>query len=158
MTDIPLKFRSMTDGDVPFLVSTWIQSAFRNGLAAHVSNEIYYRRQRALVLRLLATDSVLVACDPEAPDVVFGWVCYRPGVLHHVVTKAAFKGLGIGRQLLERAGFGSGDIVCSHWTNAMRRFRRTCIFDPYTLLEVTDATNQASQASPARLVPEQPRA
>jgi GNAT superfamily N-acetyltransferase len=52
---------------------------------------------------LLSRASVVVACDPEFPDVVWGFALVEPAErrLHYVYVKFSFRGFGIARALIE---------------------------------------------------------
>ena len=92
---------------------------------------------------VLPRSTVLVACDPQMPQTIFGWCCAEvlDGVLtvHYVYVKEAFKarhdtgfeGLGIGTALLmafvdaERgAGRPVTKLRCTHDTKSWREFTK----------------------------------
>ena len=67
--------------------------------------------------KLLPKCTLLSACDPDDVDVILGYICFEPDVLHFVYVKGGFRRMGIGGRLLGVAGIDlSGDIVVSHRT------------------------------------------
>lgn len=102
----------------------------------------YWKAQPLIIQRLLNRATITVACNPEMPDHIFGYVIHeqRPSpVLHWIGVKAAFRGFGLGRELFTKAG-GAPGAVCSHITDriAKKAVRRTgstwsgLIYDPFS--------------------------
>ena len=67
------------------------------------SLSLYYHD--IILKKILANCTLLVACDPEDPDVIWGYVAFDPKdpVLHFVYVKGAFRRMGIGTRLMEEA-------------------------------------------------------
>ena len=67
--------------------------------------------------KLLPKCTLLGACDPDDLDVILGYICYEPDVLHFVYVKGGFRRMGIGSRLLREAGIDiSEDVIVSHRT------------------------------------------
>lgn len=96
----------------------------------------YAKGQHQLIEQLLEPSArpdvrVVVACNGEHPDQVFGWACCEPRstriIVHYVFTKQAFQRYGVGTALLKRvlpARLPSGAIVpvvLSHMTDLGQR-------------------------------------
>jgi hypothetical protein len=118
-----IHFRALEPKDVNFLLNSWLKS-FRPSCPL-VSDEVYFREQKRLVLRLLEDTNVLLACDPVDPGVIWGYLVGASdgqgfGVVHWVYTKHALRKFGIARALLAQAGILAG-FEASHLTDIGRR-------------------------------------
>ena len=67
------------------------------------SLSLYYHD--IILKKILTNCSLLVACDPEDTDVIWGYVAFDQvdPVLHFVYVKGAFRRMGIGTRLLSEA-------------------------------------------------------
>lgn len=123
MTDLPIMIRDMRDADRPLILHSWLRSYHANGdMCRGVPSALFYRHHHALADTMLGRAKVLVACNPEADDVAFGWACYeRDGIahdlLHYVYVKHAFHGFGVATRLLSglssRVTYTHRTRVCS---------------------------------------------
>lgn len=109
------------DAYLPFVKATWLHNFKSSPWAGTLSDDIYFSAYSRQFDRILAAPAnfCLVAVNPEDQDQIFGFVVaskplvstgYRkedsgtwPAV-HYVFVKEAFRGLGIGKQLLFAAG------------------------------------------------------
>lgn len=101
-------FRPAVEEDTRFILSSWLRSHRDARLARAWTNTVYYRVWHTVARRLLdrtATGEVvvLVACNAEHPDQIFGWVAVEPRrhLLHYVYVKFPFRRQGIARELLK---------------------------------------------------------
>lgn len=93
----PYSLRPYTPDDEDFVVYSWLKSYAHSkyGQARGAQNDAtpqevaYWEDHRPLVMRLLATCEVTVACDAKAPGVVWGWACCEGDVVHYVLVKRA---------------------------------------------------------------------
>ena len=96
--------RDMDEGDLHFVLSSWIQSyrpqAMRREPPAYSAS--YFASQRERCQRLLAESKVTVASDAQDPHLVYAWVCHSPdnSVVHFSYTKREFRGLGLEADIL----------------------------------------------------------
>lgn len=133
LSDSDLLVRPSTAADAAFILDSWLKS-YRTALD-HVPGPIYWRFQRETVERLLSRSEVLVACNPESPEQVFGYaVAESRGpvrVIHYLYVKHPFRGMGIGRSLLGLIG-GHGAHY-THHTHAGLKLARafSARFNPY---------------------------
>lgn len=60
----------------------------------------------------------MIACDNDDKDLVLGYICCEPGLLHFAYTKSTYRQQGIMRRLLKESGFKYGDVIkCTHWSD-----------------------------------------
>jgi len=91
--------------DESFLFSTWLKSYH----VPRVPQPIYNIGQRNQIISILADAEtrVLVACDKESPELIFGYIVLGAGnTVHYLYTKGMYRGQGIGRSLLSNLEVG----------------------------------------------------
>ena len=84
------------------------------------SLSLYYHD--IILKKILNKCTLLVACDPEDPDVIWGYVAFDQvdPVLHFVYVKGAFRRMGIGTRLLSEAGLILDEpVIVSHRTESL---------------------------------------
>jgi len=84
------------------------------------SLSLYYHD--IILKKILTNCTLLVACDPEDPDVIWGYVAFDQvdPVLHFVYVKGAFRRMGIGTRLLNEARLMLDDpVIVSHRTESL---------------------------------------
>ena len=72
-----------------------------------------------LLKKIIRNSSITLACDPDDPDTVWGYVCCDGELLHFIYVKSAFRGFGIGGCLLRSAGIPKGKMSISHRTESL---------------------------------------
>jgi GNAT superfamily N-acetyltransferase len=91
--------RPATFDDHPFIVVTWSKSVrqhamYANGMTREVAADL-----------LPCSWNILVACHPEEPFVVLGWVIFRDSrTVAWTYVRPEVRGRGIARQLWHDAG------------------------------------------------------
>jgi ribosomal protein S18 acetylase RimI-like enzyme len=88
------------------------------------SLSLYYHD--IILKKILTNCSLLVACDPEDTDVIWGYVAFDQvdPVLHFVYVKGAFRRMGIGTRLLRQfmnslPGDPLEPVIVSHRTEGL---------------------------------------
>lgn len=146
-------YRSAEPADVRFVFSSWLNSYYPSRkrpsleatlerIALGVSNPAELARaaltghRRAqllaqhhdLVAAILQRGKCLVACDPSAPDEVWGWCCYEPAgqLIHYVYVKQLFRHFHLASELVARCFFaaqalGVLSLKHTHETEAGKR-------------------------------------
>ena len=105
----------------------WAAQVGRRGVARTPippSLSLYYHD--IILKKILTKCTLLVACDPDDPDVIWGYVAFdaENPVLHFVYVKGAFRRMGIGTRLLRQFMNGLfGDplepVIVSHRTESL---------------------------------------
>lgn len=120
-SELPILIRKPVQSDLPYVIDSWLRANLKSPFGRRHKFDVYYPHHRKVVFNILAADEtrLLMCCGIEDPDQLFGWVCYAPEkVLHFVEVKRAFRGMGIARLMLERAGISHEEKVpFSHVTN-----------------------------------------
>lgn len=104
-TKIPTKVRGTIGADGPFIQDSWLRSYQHAHGVKKVEPWLYYRRHGELIERLLLRNTVLVACDPQQQQVIWGWVCAEifddsALCIHYAYTKELFRGQRIASHLV----------------------------------------------------------
>ena len=121
----PWTLRCLDPGnDLDLVVASWLTVLEHrepySALGPHHINRLY----KPLVRELATPISTIVACDPEDPSELAGYLCGDQAgrVLHWVSVKPAYKRLGIGSLLMGAyfGDLGEEKIRCTFWTKAAR--------------------------------------
>jgi GNAT superfamily N-acetyltransferase len=130
--------REPTADDLPFIMSTWLKSARKQGARAFMTNTVYYRNEKRRIEELLDRAQVRLISNPADPDHLFGWACFEMVadifVVHYVYVKRGYRGMGYAKQALERIfpAFGLEQIGVTDITGqvAEKREKYRLHFDP----------------------------
>jgi GNAT superfamily N-acetyltransferase len=132
--------RSANEEDISFIFNSWLKS-FRNSFFCKgIVNSVYFTEHHKLIEKILKTASAVIACNPEDPSQVYGWICAEEidGVfcMHYLYVKHSFRGLGIGRLLFNTFTHESGLAgIYTHQTRASETLgiKLNLIYHPYVL-------------------------
>jgi hypothetical protein len=122
--------------DLPFIYSTWLRAyKYSSDFARSISSEVYYKFHHLLIERIITRSAqVLVACESENLDVVFGYLIAEGPVIHFAYVKKPFRDLGIGTSLLKM--YGKMPQYVSHLTKDGKKFLEahpTVRYNPYVV-------------------------
>jgi hypothetical protein len=120
--------REMVEADRPFILSSWLKSYRNADTVVHVNNEDYYKGQADLINQLIDRSNVIIACDPEYPTSMFGYVIYEDNVIHYIYCKFSFRRHGVATLLHDAAGQPS---VATHWTYVVPKLPFKVQYNPY---------------------------
>lgn len=144
---LPIAIREATEGDIPFLFSSWLKS-FRSGLLPReVDNTIYFTEHHKVVEKLLKCSTTLIATSPDDPATIYGYVVYQhiDGILtlHYCYVKHTFRGMGVLRQLLKSIEHDWNTTgLFSHMTKIFERLslKYNLVYHPYILINYNQNT------------------
>lgn len=120
--DIQLQFRSFTEDDLPFVMSSWFKSYFSGPQITWLPPLVKAVLHRHIEGHLRAgLYSVTLAVEASNPTQVFGWICNgmdeERATVHYIYVKHLFRRLGIARALLRSAGVKTGEgFHATHYT------------------------------------------
>ncbi len=132
-------FRSAVESDVPFIFSAWLKS-YAGYRDVHVSLEDYYAGHHDIIARLLRHATVRIASPAEAKDIVVGFCCFEPKIIHYIYVKNIYRAKyfpdeKVALNLLRECIDTTKDFSMSHATKAMDKFMRNnnllAKYDPY---------------------------
>lgn len=117
MDALQFDIRDARGDDLNFIYATWLESfRYDSYFGKSHRNTIFFNDYRKVVDRLLDRSSVLVACVKDEPGTILGYLVHEPDQLHYVFVKGAFRRLGIGRGLFDKAFPGQHVIEFTHKT------------------------------------------
>lgn len=102
-------YRVCTPQDLPLIWNSWLKSyRANNEMAKAVGADTYYRQHRVLIGELCNRSAILIACDPEYPDQIYGYAVYEVYngpvlVMHYVYVKKTYRRFGIATELVHKA-------------------------------------------------------
>lgn len=99
----PWKLRTATNQDISFLFSSWLKSFRESPTMQPITTATYYDYFHRTLESVYAKSAVIVACDPEDPNTVYGYAVAELKeetlVLHWVYVKFSFRGFGIAKAM-----------------------------------------------------------
>lgn len=142
MNGLPVRLRGLAASDEAFVLSSWLKSYRDGALVRHIPNTIYYDNHHELVKGLLKNGTTMVACDPEAPDILYGYINFEVSVsnellIHYVYIKHSFRKMGVMTAMLREivdkesptAMYGTHMVSgMLHWAK-----KHGVIYNPYIL-------------------------
>lgn len=121
---IPLLFRPAGDGDLAYVVRTWIES-YRDEQAEMRTSD-YEPWMRARI-----NADVLLAVHETEPSAIVGWVAVDQaepftGRLHYCYVRRRYRGQGVARALFEQVtgNIAGGEVIVTHITDAGRAIKK----------------------------------
>lgn len=133
--DLPITLREPTADDLGYLFSSWLKSARGEGAHRHMANDVYFGAMKPRVTEALRRGRIVVACNPDDPWAIYGWICFEPSVIHYVYVKYTFRHLGVARRLFAVANPDGEPVTCTATGRCFEplRSRYRLSFDPTRL-------------------------
>ncbi len=136
----PFAIRSANGSDLNFIYATWLRS-YRNDseIGISVRKSVYFDSYQLIIDNILAksTTRVIVACKPDEPEVIFGYLVAEPtlDVLHYAFTKEAFFKLGVAKSLYKTLFLNSSpsSVSISHMTHQANDLCKQFNYNPFLL-------------------------
>lgn len=97
----PVVLRPLREGDLAFVVSTWVQTLAVQPWAG--SRAAYLSAMRRSALHMARAARVLVLASSEHDATILGWVCGDVGVVHHAYFRPELLRNGAGRAWVDNA-------------------------------------------------------
>ncbi len=115
---------------------SWVQEARHAAWSRGVSEDVYWPSQKRLVGALVRESEVRVACAPDEPDHLYGYIVSAGELLHWVYVKSAFRNIGIAKGLFEAAGEPKRASMASRFLRDHPDVvaRHGITYDPFILL------------------------
>lgn len=135
-----IDFRDARAEDIAFITSTWLNACWNSKKYKDMKKSVFMENHHKAIQKRMNNFSCIVACDPQDPYVIFGYIIYnRPNVLHFAYVKGNFRGFGICKQLIKEA-FGKDlkDMEITHITEYSKSVgeKYNLDFNPYKFFEV----------------------
>jgi GNAT superfamily N-acetyltransferase len=127
--------RDRRGSDDNFILDSWCGSYRHNIVFGAIPKDIYFKHYRKFTVAILSISSVLVACNPNDEDQIYGFCVYRfkgdLPILSYVFIKQAFRRFGIAEALI--LGVSEESKVITHIMPSLERWLKSigCVFDPF---------------------------
>lgn len=131
----------MKTEDRNFVVNSYLKSYRNSPDAQHVVGDFYFTGQTRILEKLLQTAEVVVACNPDKEDDIYGYAIVegsksRP-VVHYVYIKQAFRRQKLAQRILH-ACFNQFNVQATIITHKPKYYRELSrkfklIYDPYVI-------------------------
>jgi hypothetical protein len=111
-----LSIRPLTEKDLNFILSSWVNCSYEIMAGFKPRRADYYKNHQVLVKEALREDATLVACPQDDEDLIVGWINFGSDYLNFIFIKQTFEHLGVASALLTQAGFVDNKITVTHLT------------------------------------------
>jgi GNAT superfamily N-acetyltransferase len=131
--------------DLNFVYSSWLRSYKHSSYwAKRIRHNVFFAGHQAMLNYLFAkpTFQCAVACSPEDPTQIFGYLAYEKAtegaqpIVHFVFVKDDFRKMGVARKLFEAAGITPPSLTFTHWTytvDALVERWPDMVYSPYAI-------------------------
>ena len=133
-----IRNRDPNAGDDSFIYDSWLDSYAKGSDEAKATPSRFYRQgEHKLIERCLARSNVLLACNPEAEQHIFGYIVAETGFapcLHYLYVKNFYRRAGLARSLMNYT-LDYERLEYSHRTAVFKKFMNLksekITFNPY---------------------------
>lgn len=130
------------EGDVAFIVNTWLKSYRNSSPMTSVPNNLYYPSQHQAIGNILKDPNtgVVIICSPNDEDQILAYSIFSKivPVIHFIYTKFPYRGVGCGNMMYEniKALHDNPDVIfCTHvakkWSAKAKK--SSIVYDPFLL-------------------------
>ncbi len=89
--------RPMRREDINLVTNSWMKNARKCYAYKGVPSSVYDKQHHRVIARLIPKTVMVIACDPAAPDRIYGWTCAEIIdnflILHYVWVRSGLKRL-----------------------------------------------------------------
>jgi hypothetical protein len=133
-----VKIRPANEKDVGFIFNSWLKSYKSSRFAKFLPNIVYFSSHHKLIEKLIAKNTVSVACNIADENQIYGYVCAEEVegalVVHYVYIKDTFRKLNCATLLLQSLGNHKA-FFYSHNTQlastiVLKKYSN-CVYNPY---------------------------
>ncbi len=134
--------RVATEADKAYVCASHLKHYHRGHPSKYVPDRVYFRGQGHVLDYLWAHATVTLACFPEAPEEILGYIVVEPVgealALHYIYVRHSCRLRHVGRQLLDGVAGDHKLLIATHVTDEFNSLRhhagaRRVVYDPYLL-------------------------
>lgn len=104
----PWLIREPFKDDISFIYATWLNSLYTDSWMRSIRKSVYFDNYKKVLDRILLRAKITIACKPDDPTVIFGYLISEPGIVHYSFVKDAFRKLGVAKSLYKHV-FPNGE-------------------------------------------------
>lgn len=140
--NIPISFRKVEEGDVPFIYNAWLKSYKDSPCGKTLVSDIFFTNHKLIVKGLISDPNVnlLLAVNPENSSQIYGFACVEStptvSTVHYVYVKYNFRKFGIAGGLvraiepqIEKIRFFTH--LPREWRDIVQKYN--VVYNPYLL-------------------------
>lgn len=94
--------RGFKPRDRALILNSWLSNYRKGYHVKGVPNDVYFTWHHKILEEIIARCPPLIACDPEDPDTIYGWVCAEVVdnqlVIHYIYVKQMVKAIEVGAE------------------------------------------------------------
>lgn len=147
-----IRIREVTEADIGFVFNSWLKSYRYSFFAKIVPNSVYFSGHHKLMENLIHKGKLLIACNPEDPSQIYGYICAEHVqdilVVHYIYVKQTYRMLGVGKALLNQFDFDPTKASCfTHYSEIANKLaaKFNMIYHPYLMMNIY--TNEDKDAN-----------
>ena len=128
--------REIDPGDINFVLNSFMRSLRNYPAYKNVPNEVYYPHQKKVLGHLLKNKTVLVLCNSELPDQIFGYIIGSKNIeTNYVYIKYPYRKFGFATKLMHalHPDLGNRTLIasytCRDWPTISQKYRH--VYNPF---------------------------
>lgn len=138
---LKVQIRPVTEEDVGFIKKNWLRIV-RHSVDDLCPSDLFYEEHDKVIGMLSNKSECLVACDPEYPFYIYGFIVGSPlpdsaVLVHFVFTRDEWRRRGVARHLVSQLGYKPGaKIVATQLTTFLKKSKLRAlkvIYNQYVL-------------------------
>lgn len=139
---VPFILRQYTDDDESFIYSSFLQSLHSHYPWKFVPKTLYFKPQAKVIEFLLRTSKLLVACFPEDPSEIIGWILFQPVsaamAIHYIYVKGQWRTKRVASDIIKQVKEDNTLLITSHVCDDFGKLKYkvpNCkiIYDPFLI-------------------------
>ena len=128
LQNLPIKTRSLKEGDLNLIYSTWLKSYRSSPFASYMSNDTYYDNHKKYLEKILhsPTTEVTILCEIDDEDHIYCYMVSEKGlpVVHYLYVKYTYRKMGFAKALMAPLLSTGQEIEITHANNNYRAFAK----------------------------------
>lgn len=134
---LPIEIREGIVDDANFILNSWLKSYRRSMFACKMTDTVYYDCHHEVLRKLLKSCTVLVACPPNDPGQIYGYIVAEVvdnvPVIHFAYVKHTFRGFGICTALVNKVKPENAGAMFTHYTRFSDKLaaKFSLVYHPY---------------------------
>lgn len=147
MNSLDLLFRDKIEEDESFIYSSQIKNLYDSYPHSNCKWGLFNDNQSLLIKKLFTISNTIIACLPDEPDIIIGYLMYNNLdhnlIVHYEYVKQAYRGNGVGNDLLTKASafYREHLIVYSQINNMypiLKKKHQNITYDPFIIQLLCD--------------------
>lgn len=136
--------RAANGGDLSFIYSTWMNSYWSDSEGYHgIKGEIFFKDYPLIIDEILSKAKIAIACLPDAPAVILGYLVAEPPIAHYSFVKSNFRQFGIFKSLVNHLEIKDTFTHRTGMLSRILKYHKNYNYNPYLLMKRGDTNEQS---------------